>query len=201
MAPPPPELRSDELRACWAELRAAGEEAETLAAPLDGEQLWWRPEPDRWSIGECLDHLVRTGEAYLGALDEALEGGRRLPPGADASRRRTLLGRWTPRLLEPPPRLRLPAPEAVRPRAEGATTSPDRAAEDVLPRFLALRGRLGERLETADALDVGRIRVTSPFLSLVRFDVVSAFHVVAAHERRHLWQARRVQEREGFPES
>ena len=67
--------------------------------------------------------------------------------------------------------------------------------ESPLPAFLELRGRLRERLEAADGLDLGRVRVRSPFIPLLSVDLGSAFALVAVHERRHLWQARQVLER------
>lgn len=198
MPPADPEIRSDALTACWAELRDAGEEADAVAGGLAHGQLWWRPGDERWSIGECLDHLVRTGEAYLEALDDGIREGRRRSLVAAGPHRRTLWGRWLPRWLEPPPRLRIRAPARIRPRPPDGD-GPTPADPDPLPRFLALRGRIGERLEAADGLDLGRVRVTSPFVSFFRFDLESAFRIVAAHERRHLWQARQVRETDGFP--
>ena len=178
-------------------------------------------------MGECLDHLVRTGEAYLEVVDEAVEKawGKKLI--GDPPFRRTLVGRWVVRTLEPPPGLKIPAPRGIRPRRPeqvpggdpGGGPSPAGAAADPggvadpgeqsapgeddqspLPRFMALRGRLAQRLGDAKGLDFGRVKVRSPFVPLLRVDLESAFLVVAAHERRHLWQARRVTEEEDFPE-
>ena len=205
------------------EFEASEEEATAVASALTSTQLWWRPGPDRWSVGECLDHLVRTGEAYLEVIDEAIEAGWEKRLTGRPPFRRTLLGRWFARALEPPPGLKLPAPGRIRPRRPGgpggpepaqrpgveagaaAATEPGRGGEGAsttspLPRFLALRDRLARRLGDAKGLDIGRIRVRSPFVPLVRVDLESAFRMVAAHERRHLWQARRVKEEEGFPE-
>ncbi|MFW6192910.1 MAG: DinB family protein, partial [Gemmatimonadota bacterium] len=180
-------------------LRSAGEEADELASGLTPDELWWRPAHDRWSVGECLDHLVRTGEAYLGVMNDAVEEGRRDGLLDGGSYRPGLLGRWLPRMLEPPPRLKIRAPRSIRPRrpaAGGPEQSPD---ADPLREFLALRDRLGERLQAADGLDLGGIRVASPFISFLRFDLGSAFRIVAAHERRHLWQARQVRKEDRFP--
>lgn len=200
MAAHRPDLRSPSLARSWSELRSTGEEAEALAAGLDREQLWWRPGADRWSVGECLDHLVRTGEAYLEVLDEAVGEGRRRGRVADGPHRPGLVGRWLVRLLEPPPGLAVPAPARIRPTRPGVGGGETGRDPDPLAAFLVLRGRLAEHLEAADGLDLGRIRVPSPFVPLLTFDLGSAFRVVAAHERRHLWQARRVREAEGFPQ-
>lgn len=192
-----PDLRSEELRKSRAELREAGQRAEELTVGVAPSQLWWRPEPEAWSIGECLDHLVQTGEAYLDVLDEAIENARRRGLRAEGDYRPNLVGRWLPGLLEPPPGLKVPAPGRIRPR------SPDSDAPhpggDPVEAFLELRERFDRRLEAADGLDLGHIGVPSPFVPLLRFDLGSAFRVIAAHERRHLWQARQVREAKGFP--
>lgn len=205
-SPSSPDLRSEELAECWRELRAAGEEAESLAAELSPGQLRWRPAPERWSIAECLEHLVLTGEAYLDAIDAAVEDGRRLGRVGDGPYRRSLVGRWLIRLLEPPPGLKVPAPSMILPGGETRAAPEGEATasgseEDPLAAFLALRPRFAERLAAADGLDLARVRLSSPFFAFIRFDLGSAFRLVTAHERRHLWQARRVRESEDFPEA
>lgn len=192
-----PDLESEELRGSRAEFREAGERAKELTSGLEPSQLWWRPEPDDWSIGECLDHLVRTGEAYLEVLDDAIRDGRRQDLRIDGNYRPSLVGRWLPGFLEPPPGLKVPAPGVIRPRRPDPDGS--HRGDAPLAAFLELRERYDRRLEAADGLDLGRIRVRSPFVFLLRFDLGSAFRVIAAHERRHLWQAGRVREVEGFP--
>lgn len=193
------------------EIDANREEAVALASGLTPPQLWWRPEEDRWSVGECLDHLVRTGEAYLVVLDEAIDAGWEKRRTGHPPFRRSLLGRWIARALEPPPGLKVRAPSRIRPRrpeepGAGIESTPESTEEEAgpgdegpLPRFLALRARLARRLGDAKGLDAGRVKVRSPFIPLLRVDLVSAFRVVVAHERRHLWQARRVKEEPGFP--
>jgi len=202
----PPDLRSEELAQSWRELRAAGEEAESLTADLSPVQLRWRPSPERWSIAECLEHLVLTGEAYLDAIDAAVEEGRRSGRVGGGSYRRSLVGRWLMRLLEPPPGVKVPAPPMIRPQdpeaeSAGAPGGASGSEGDPLSAFLALRPRFAERLAAADGLDLARVRLSSPFFALIRFDLGSAFRLVTAHERRHLWQARRVREAEDFPEA
>lgn len=209
MTPADPDLRSPELRASRRELRAAGEEAEGLVSGLTPEQLAWRPGEDRWSVAECLDHLVRTGDVYLESLDEVIGRARREGRLAGGSYRPSLVGRWLVRVLEPPPGMKVPAPMRIQPRPGGGAdvTGPAApsgegtrsGAEGALASYLSLRPRFEERLEAADGLDLGGIRMSSPFFRFLRFDLGSAFRIVAAHERRHLWQARRVTEAEGIP--
>lgn len=181
---------NEDLRRRESEFREAAVDADALVGPLSARQLWWRPAPDRWSVGECLEHLVKAGEVYLVEFDEVIADARRAGTLGEGPFRRTRIGRWVIRFLEPPPRWKVPAPRVIRPR---------RRERPPLPRFVTLQDRLIERLDAADGLDLGEVRMRSPFVRLLRFDLGSAFDIVAAHQRRHLWQARRVRDLDGFP--
>jgi hypothetical protein len=49
-------------------------------------------------------------------------------------------------------------------------------------------------LRTHADVDLAGVRFPNPFIRGVRFSLATGLHVIAAHERRHLWQARRVRE-------
>lgn len=175
------------------ELEENRREAEALAAPLDGRGFRWRPGPDAWSVGHCLEHLVATDRAYVEALDEALRGVPREGPPAHGPFRYGLLSRWIASSMEPPPKLRIPAPHSFTPPPEPGP--PDEA----LDAFRDVGEALAERIRGSEGLDLARIKVRSPAVRLLRFPLGIAFAVITAHERRHLWQARRVVESPGFP--
>lgn len=225
------EVEADQLRRLIGELDGSREEAEALTGDLSPTQLRWRPEPEGWSVAECLDHLVCTGEAYLPKLDRALERARAEGLRAEGPFSRGFLGRWLVRGMEPPPGFRIPAPSAFRPSMPedvSAETEPG-AADGVgggdgvggeaggsrdgslpapgegerpgpLARFLEHQDRLARRVREADGLDLEAVKVPYPVLPLLRINLMAAFAYLTSHQRRHLWQARRVTEREGFPE-
>jgi hypothetical protein len=56
-----------------------------------------------------------------------------------------------------------------------------------------------EHLRRANGLDLARARVTSPVSKWLRFSLGTLFAVIAAHERRHLCQARRIVAMPSFP--
>ena len=43
-------------------------------------------------------------------------------------------------------------------------------------------------------IDLAGVRFPNPFIRGVRFSLATGLHVIAAHERRHLWQAWRVRQ-------
>jgi hypothetical protein len=48
-------------------------------------------------------------------------------------------------------------------------------------------------------LDLNRIRFHNPFVATLRFTVGAGLLIIAAHNRRHLWQAEQVRQAAGFP--
>jgi hypothetical protein len=82
-------------------------------------------------------------------------------------------------------RFKLPAPKIIRPRSGPALA-------DALARFLeSHEAVLGFLRRNAD-LDLTHVRFVNPFVRGVRFSLATGLHVIAAHDRRHLWQAWRV---------
>jgi hypothetical protein len=66
------------------------------------------------------------------------------------------------------------------------------ACQDALQTFLGEQERVLALVEQSVGLDLGARKVPSPVSRYVKYNVYSAFRIVTAHERRHLWQARRA---------
>lgn len=176
-----------------AQVEAAAAEARALARGLSDTQFGWRQEPGRWSIGQCLVHLVRTGEPYLAPLDQALNAAP-LAAGDPREPAPGRLGRWTAWSMEPPPRFRMPAQRMIAP-------PPQTPRDEVVGAFMALQGDFMERLQRAAAREIGAVRVQSPLAGWLRMRVGDCLAFLLAHQRRHLWQARQVREDPRFPAS
>ena len=180
-APPP------EIAALAAALEANRRDAEAVAQGLSAEQGVWRATADSWSVAHCLDHLATGNRVYVAAMWPAAERAR-----ARGRRRRRpakpgWLGGWFVRSLEPPvrPRRKLEAPRLIRP-------SPSPALGEALAAFERSQDQvLAFLLESAE-LDLAGVLFPNPFVRGLRFSLATGLHVIAAHERRHLWQAWRV---------
>jgi hypothetical protein len=172
------------------ELSANDESARALMAGLTDEQLNWQPAPGSWSVGQCLEHLCITNEAYLPAIGAALRGTPDAPaeditPG--------WFGRWFLRKFVEPSNesKRVGAPAKIRPGT--------RVGLSVLNRLLASNQACRELIGKTRTKDVNSIRFRNPFLPGIRFTVGTGLQIVASHERRHLKQAERVRESVSFP--
>lgn len=193
MAMRPVFVSNEELHRYSRQLEAIRNELSTLTAGLGDAQFRWRPARGRWSIAECIEHLNVVGDDFLRYIDGLIAEARSREPVRSApSRRRRLPWLFIRWVIEPPPRLRVKARAVHRPAPEPPPMA------DVLARFRALQDRLGTRLRAAEGLDLGGVAARQP-VAPVTLDLGQWFLLTLAHERRHLWQARRVRAELRFP--
>ena len=173
-----------DIRALEAALNAVDEDARRLIAGLTAAQGIWRPAPGAWSIAHCFDHLATAHRVYLSAMEPAAAGalvrgrrrrGRALPG---------IIGGWFARSLDAPVKLRfkMKAPAKIVPRE-----SPSLA--DAATQFFAIQDQVRAFLRKYADIDLAGVHFPNPFIRGVRFSLATGLHVIAAHDRRHLWQA------------
>ena len=166
---------------------AAERDARALVSGLTEPLGAWRLDPESWSVAECLDHLAIANRVYLRAMQPAAEraltqGRRRRGPAQPG-----LIGTWFVRTLEPPvkPGLKGKAHHSIQPRH-----APSLA--DATGQFLASQDEVRTFLRRYADIDLAGVRFPNPFIRGVRFSLATGLHAMAAHERRHLWQAWRL---------
>ena len=186
------ENRTDgELGGVLDELRAVAEEARKAFGPLSAAQLTWKHSAEQWSVGQCLEHLLKTNRGFYPALEEAARGGRAGSLWERVSPLSGLFGRLIVRGLAS--RRKFKAPRGLRPSASDVGAG-------VVEKFAGQQGELAELMRAAAAgTDLRRTVVTSPIAGFVTYSMLDACRIVAAHNRRHVLQARRVTEAPGFP--
>jgi hypothetical protein len=189
VALPPVAAEIAALRRQFEDLSAA---ADALTAPLTDAQFTWQPPDGKWSVSQCLDHLNAAARAYLPRLDEGIADAISRGLYGEGPFRYNWLGRLSVSVTEPPPRVRVKNPMAFAP-------GQSRSRQEVLPAFRAYQVQYIDRLHQANGLDLARARVASPSSRFIRLPLGSAFLVLAAHERRHIWQAERVIARTDYP--
>jgi len=184
---------SPEINSLFAQFDAIESDVRALVGGLSEAQGRRRPDPGAWSVAECLDHLATANRVYLEAMRPAAElamarGRMRRGPVVPG-----LVGRWFVAWLEPPvkPRRRSKAPSKIRPR-EGPPLS------DALEQFIASLHDTRAFLRRFSEIDLAGTRFPNPLVPGVRFSLATGINVLAAHDRRHVWQAwnvRRAAER------
>jgi len=156
--------------------------------PLSLEQLRWRPGPRHWSIAECLDHLNITLGVYLAKIDDAIA---LAPSGGERSSNGERSEFDALKQVEPPVTVPVAAPPALIP---APAVDPDYLVDS----FHQRRDRYADAVRRGFGLDLPRIVIVEPVDPLIR-TLGGALAFLAAHDRRHMWQAEQVRRASRFP--
>ena len=182
---------SFDLEGCIVQVEASKAWFKRRVLPLSLDQLRWRPDPWHWSVGECLDHLNITLSIYLPKIEQAIRCGIAGEPGGAE------FETWNSgeidalKLVEPPVSVRTLAAPGLFP---SGAVDPDRLVE----RFHQTRDCYADAVRRAFGLDFTRILIEAPVHSFLR-TLGGTLAFIAAHDRRHMWQAEQVMKRPRFP--
>lgn len=167
--------------------------ADVLVTPLSDAQFHWQPNEGRaWSIALCIEHLATANRVYAEPMQDAVDRARSKHVTRTGPIASTIFGRMFISSLEPPVKRRTKAPSKILPPSGGSRA-------DILARYHDAHARIRDMILDCADLDVNCATFANPFIPLVRVRVGTAFHIIAAHDRRHLWQAEQVRKAPGFP--
>ena len=165
------------------QLVEAFEQAKTDARRLltgsSEERLRQRPAPNSWSALECIGHLNLGNDMMLAEIRKAIA---QAPKASKQTYKMDLIGKlmvWSFK----PGRIKLKAPAAIaKPIAHGSS-------QQALSEFDRHQDEAMELIRGSEGLAIDRPKMKSPFAN-IRYSPYSAFGIIAAHNVRHLWQAR-----------
>ena len=182
------------LAAARQQFETTEREALAIAGSLSDAEFNWQPAPGSWSIGQCLQHLATGTDRVLPAIDRAIATALERQLMAQGPVRYGFFARMMVTSMEPPVKWRMKTNRIFQPGTE------ELRRDAVLAELTASRGRILERVRQSTGLNLKRAIVVSPVSRLIRVPLGAYLAFLAAHDRRHLWQARQVREASGFGE-
>jgi DinB superfamily len=168
------------------------EEALAKFGDLTLEQLNWKSSEDRWSVAQCLDHLVTANATYFPIFDRVLSGEKENTFWESLPLLPAFWGKMLIKSLSPESTRKLKAPKLFKP----SSSSIDGA---IIRRFIDQQNQVVRYMKATEDLDLEKIKISSPVTNLVTYSLMDAYRIIITHEKRHLLQAIRVSEMDGFP--
>jgi hypothetical protein len=165
-APPSSDDKNEILRL----LEDSRRELHAAVAGLSDAQAATAPEPERWSVLECLEHVIAVEQVFLGRLKDAAEADA---PAADKEREAALLARVVDRAN------RAQAPEPVRPSGRFRNLS------DALESYNAAR------TDTLRFVEENHSSLYPRAIAHARFGALNGYEyvlLICGHGRRHTAQ-------------
>jgi hypothetical protein len=171
-------------------LEQISDEVKRAFGSLSADQLNWKPAPESWSVGQCLDHLIKSNEEFFPELDQLAAG----------TRKNTLWQRWSPLSgIAGAFLVSTLKKDGQKVKTNQKMSPPSDIDADIVERFGRHQSELIEKLRATASADWRKVVLTSPFVKIMTYRMDTGLQAIIEHEKRHLRQAKRVTEMEGFP--
>ena len=184
---------SKELPNLIEELKAISTEAQKTFGNLSAEQINWRPSAEGWSVGQCFEHLIKTNRLFSPELERIAQGTRKNSFLENFSPLSGFFGNLLVKSLQKDERKFKAPTQKIVPPSEVDTNT--------IEKFVAHQAETIEQIKQTENADWKKTVITSPFAKFMTYRLADGFQIVVEHEKRHLRQAKRVLQSEGFPKS
>jgi len=93
------------------------------------------------------------------------------------------------------------APESTRKLKAPKVFHPSSSRIDgaIIRRFIDQQNQIIRYMKATEDLDLEKIIISSPVTKVITYSLMDAYRIIITHEKRHLLQAMRVSEMDGFP--
>jgi len=172
---------------------AIAEDTRKTFGDLSVEQINWKPSADGWSVGQCFEHLIKANLLFFPELERIADGGRKNSFWENYSPLSSFFGNLLISSLKKDARkFKAPTRKIV---------PPSEIDSNIIETFTAHQAELIGKIKRTENADWRKTKITSPFMKLITYKLSDGFQVVVEHEKRHVRQARRVTQTEGFPKN
>ena len=160
---------------------------------LRADQLNWTNHPEKWSIAQCLEHLVVSDRLYYPIFTKILEGNYKMSFWQRRSPFSKMFGRLLINQMQETASRKFKSPKAFRPNLITSGT-------DIIDRFSKHQDELVDYMQELNLKNMEQIVISSPATSVVTYSLGDALQIIIKHQYRHLNQAARMKVENGFPQ-
>lgn len=173
------------------EMQKTSDDVRASFGGLSSDQLNWKPGEKSWSVAQCLDHLILTNEQFYPEFDKLAAGTRKNSFIENYSPLTGFFGRFLIKAVtEDSKKAKAPSKSIV---------PPSELPADIVEKFTTHISKVNEKIAACASADREKTVVTSPFLFIMTYKLDDAYSVLVEHTKRHIRQAKRVMQADGFP--
>jgi len=181
---------ANDVNGVIAELENVTADVKESFGGLSSEQLNWRQAPESWSVGQCLNHLVRSNEEFYPELDSLAAGARKNTFWQTWSPLSGIAGMFLVNTLKK---------DGQKVKTNQKMTPPSDIANNIVDEFAAHQSEFIEKIRSTENANWHRTVLTSPFVKIMTYRMDVGLQALIEHEKRHVRQAKRVTAMDGFP--
>ena len=155
-------------------------------------QLNWKPSPDQWSIGQCLDHIIVSNGKYLPLLKTIFEGKNKTTFWERNNPLCNYTGRQMIKTLGKNVIKKYKSPRLFFPSASNIS-------QNIISDFKIRQAEIFSLFIELEKEKYSEYVITSPVASLITLKLHDLIELLIVHEERHIDQALRVKNSNNFP--
>ncbi len=154
-------------------------------ATLSSRELNWKPQPEKWSVAECLEHLNIYSRYYNAGMERAIAEGKQYT--STDSFKSSWFGNFSVKSVHP---------ENMKPQKTLKRLDPAQStvSGNVVEEFLNHQKKLREILAESHAVNLNKIKIPAEVAKFMKLRLGDCLRFVIAHEQRHIRQAKNVLE-------
>lgn len=161
------------------------EDAERSFGNLSAKQLNLKPSPEKWSIAQCLHHVIVSNETYYTPLQKIIDGKHRNSFYQSIRFISRFFGSYLIKETGPVISKPMKNPPAFAPSESDLPGT-------IVTDFLKHQQQLSALVKQLDKEDLNNTVISSPALGIITYSLKDMLAILAGHELRHLEQAKRV---------
>lgn len=159
---------------------------------LSEEQINWKCDPSRWSIAQCLDHLIVSNQQYFPVFDKVLHHHYRPTLWQKYNPLKRILGFLVVKMLGPRAKTKYKSPKVFQPSESELPAS-------IVYGFAQHQHDLKNYYLDLQKMNAKGVVISSPASRFVSYSLNDAFKLIANHEQRHFNQSLLVFNHPNFP--
>ncbi|MCI0450734.1 MAG: DinB family protein [Chlorobi bacterium] len=173
-------------------LESSSKQVEESFGKLSESQLNWKPAPDRWGVGECLEHLIKGNRLYFIQFEKIAKGEHKNSIWQSVSPFSGFFGNFLVKAV---------SPDNVKKVKAAAVFKPSRSLIplSIVSEFSKTNDELSSFIKKFEGIDIKKIKITSPVAGFITYSLENTLKLLTIHEQRHINQAKRVMETDVFP--
>jgi len=164
---------------------------------LSENQLNWKPSAEKWSVLECLEHIMLSGQYYIDEINNRLTGETPESNPLNLDFKPGIIGNYSVKSMKPGPSGEITGKMKTFKRMEPGKSNLDQ--EGVLADFARYQADLNAVIEKSKYYNLNKVKIRSSIGNLIRFKLGDALRFVVAHNQRHIQQSLNVMKSAGFP--
>lgn len=155
---------------------------ENEVVKLTDAQLNFKPDADKWSVLQCIEHLNRYSEYYLKVMDTKLS--KASEKGTEEVKR-SWFGNMSIKSIHPDNRKKSKTLGRLNPAVSEVN-------RQVLQDFIAHQKNLLRLMTKAEKYSLNSIKIPADVFKLLKLRLGECFEFVIVHQQRHILQIREL---------